>query len=62
MALLYYWMVRREDNPLSPRWRTLLTTLVVGIVCMSAIINRGSFVSVAEFEFTELPPPAASSR
>jgi hypothetical protein len=47
MALLYFWLIRREDNPLSPRWRILLTTLVVGIVCMSAIINRGSFVSVA---------------
>lgn len=47
MALLYFWLIRRGDDALSPRWRTLLTTLVVGIVCMAAIINRGSFVSVA---------------
>jgi hypothetical protein len=47
MGLLYFWLIRREEHVLDPRWRTALTALTVVVVCVAAIINRGSFVSVA---------------
>jgi hypothetical protein len=47
LVLLFLWLFGRHRNQLSPRWRSIITTVVVGVVCMSAIVNRGSFVSVA---------------
>jgi O-antigen/teichoic acid export membrane protein len=47
LGLLYFWLIRRDEHVMDPRWRTALTSLIVVTVCVAAIINRGSFVSVA---------------
>lgn len=47
MVLLYLWLLQERPDAGARRRRAVLTTLIVAVLGMAAIVNRGAFVSVA---------------